>query len=66
MARRLYDDVRWGEERCYPCGCIKFVDVFVDGRALCLDCADLDLERFAANAIHHPVAGLLPPLFEGR
>lgn len=57
-----YDQVIWGETKCDRRHCSALAELLTDGEALCLDCADLRLERTLAVDQAPQLVGLLPGL----
>lgn len=54
----------WRYLGCDAPGCMAYADGLLEGRPLCLDCADLVLERMLAVTIAPSLRSTLPPLFE--
>lgn len=61
---RPFEDIAWGDARCYHCLFRNPVEVWAGGDPMCLGCADLWLERIIALEISPGLADTLPALWE--
>ncbi len=60
-----YHEIVWGSQGCLGADdCMAPAACLYDGQPLCLDCADLLLERHLAIAERPELLTLLPPLWD--
>ena len=57
-------EIDWGLTLCSRKRCAELAAVLLDGWPFCLDCADLDLERWVAWSLNPELVGMLPSLDE--
>ncbi len=61
----LYSEVAWGIDGCLGAdNCMNRAECLFDGQPLCIDCADLLLERTVAITEVPRLRNELPPLWE--
>lgn len=58
-------EVRWGVAFCTGAeSCARYAELLYDGQPLCIDCADLLLQRHVAISENPALLTSLPPLWE--